>query len=85
MPPPDLHARFREVLAEEMLRSDLETWMRVHQAEVAKLLAEGDMDWAEAATHFARAGLRVEGRKPDAALAKAAWLRVSGRRARAKR
>lgn len=83
--PADLFTRLREVLAEELLRCDLESWMRAHRAEVEALLAEGKLDWAKAAAHFARAGLRVEGRKPDAASAEATWRRASGRRGRAKR
>jgi hypothetical protein len=78
MSAPDLlYDRFRAVLAEELRRSDLEAWMRTHRAEVEALLAEGDMDWAQAAKHFAAAGLRVKGEKPNAGSTEAAWRRVA--------
>jgi hypothetical protein len=77
---PDLlYDRFRAVLAEELSRNDLEAWMRTHRAEVEALLAEGDMDWAQAAKHFAAAGLRVGGKRPNACSAEAAWRRVASR------
>jgi hypothetical protein len=80
MAAPDLlYDRFRAVLAEELRRSDLEAWMRTHRAEVEALLAEGDIDWAQAAKHFAAAGLRVGGQRPDAPSAEAAWRRVASR------
>jgi hypothetical protein len=52
----------------------------MHRGRVHALLAEGEMDWAKAAAYFARAGLLVDGRRPDALSTEAAWRRVSRRR-----
>ncbi len=79
--PDRLHVRFREALAAEMRRRDLEAWMRTHRAEVAALLKGGDMDWTAAARHFAAAGMLVDGQRPNATTAEAAWRRVSKRNA----
>jgi hypothetical protein len=75
--PPDIYDRFRAVLAEELRRRELENSMREHKAEVAELLRGAELDWAAAAQHFARAGLPVDGAKPEAATAEATWHRVS--------
>lgn len=79
---PDIQARFRAAITEEVARTDLEAWMRAHRAELEALLTQGEMDWNQAAGRLGRAGLRVAGRWPDAASARAAWERVLGARRR---
>ncbi len=75
-----LHMRMLREVQAELRRADLVGWMREHRAEVEALIAEGELDWAKAATQFAMAGLRVDGRIPDAASAEAAWRRAMRRR-----
>jgi hypothetical protein len=86
MAKPDLlYERFRAVLMDELRRHDLEAWMRTHRAEVETLLAGGEMDWTQAAAHFAAAGLRVGEQRPNARSAEATWRRVTDKSAPSKR
>jgi len=75
-PRDELQARFRRQLDAELQRRDLATWMRAHRAEVEALLAEGEMDWANAAARLAGAGMLVDGQPPTAETAEATWRRV---------
>jgi hypothetical protein len=63
----------QRAVEEARRNADLVRWMREHGADVEAVLAKGEMDWAAAAAHFDRAGLRVDGRRPTAETAEAAW------------
>jgi hypothetical protein len=80
--PDRLHDRVRAEIAEELQRRDLAAWMRAHRAEMAAMLADGEMDWNAAAAHFRRAGLLADERPVDATSAEAAWRRVTSERRR---